>query len=367
MSNSPIRVTFYSILPSPYQRDLFAAIAERPEISLKVRYLEMTVDDSPWPQKPLSEYESVLPGKDLRWGSSRFHVNWHLPSFSDTHADTDVVVLNGYQSFVSQWILRTQTKQIPCIFWGEKMVGASTGIKGKIQQNFAASLNNCQAIAAIGAAAVVDYKTRYPNKSVAAIPYYCTLQNFQKDIPQRPREPINILFCGQIIARKGFDLLLKSFAKLIEAGFKVTLTVVGREAEFHQFMAEIPKNAQEKVIYAGFQAPEALPRFYQEADIFVLPSRYDGWGVVVNQAVGAGLPVICSDAVGSAADLVDGNGIIFEAGNQDALYNALLTYISNPEKLTAASEKSYANSAQWHPEAGAERWLNLFNQVLSKN
>lgn len=336
MSNSPIRATFYSILPSPYQRDLFAAIAERPEISLQVRYLEMTVDDSPWPQKPLSDYESVLPGKDLRWGSSRFHVNWHLPDF----ADTDIVVLNGYQSFVSQWIMRTQSSKIPCIFWGEKMVGASTGIKGNIQKTFAASLNNCQAIAAIGAAAVEDYQARYPDKPVAPIPYYCTLRNFQKDIPQRPRKPINILFCGQIIARKGFDLLLKSFAKLIEEGFNTTLTVVGREAEFHEFMAEIPERAQEKVIYAGFQAPEVLPKFYQEADIFVLPSRYDGWGVVVNQAVGAGLPIICSDAVGSAADLVDGNGMIFEAGNQEALYEALLTYISDPEKLTAASEKS---------------------------
>ncbi|AFY37234.1 glycosyl transferase group 1 [[Leptolyngbya] sp. PCC 7376] len=358
MSN--LKVTFYSILPSPYQRDLFAAIAARPDISLQVKYLEMTVDDSPWPQKPLNDYESVLPGTDLRWGSSRFHVNWHLPNFEDT----DVVVLNGYQSFVSQWILRTQSSKIPCIFWGEKMVGAATGVKGDIQKAFAASLNNCRAIAAIGAAAVEDYQTRYPDKLVAPIPYYCDLKNFQKDIPQRPRDPINIFFCGQIIARKGVDTLLQAFSQIIEQGLNATLTMVGREAEFADFMADIPESVKDKVIYAGFQAPDLLPEFFNQADIFVLPSRYDGWGVVVNQAVGAGLPIICSDAVGSAADLVKDNGIIFSAGDQQELYQALLTYISNPEKLTAASQASYKNSSQWHPEAGAERWVKLFSEVL---
>ncbi|OKH19908.1 glycosyltransferase family 4 protein [[Limnothrix rosea] IAM M-220] len=361
MSQSPIRATFYSILPSPYQRDLFAAIAARPDIDLQVKYLEMTVDDSPWPQKELQAYESVLPGKDLRWGSSRFHINWHLPNF----ADTDVVVLNGYQSSVSQWILRTQAGKIPCVFWGEKIVGAATGVKGKMQKNFADSLSNCQAIAAIGAAAVEDYKQRYPNMPVHPIPYYCTLRNFQDNIPQRPRDPINIFFCGQMIARKGVDLLLQSFSQIIDQGFNATLTLVGREAELPEFMAAIPEKTQEKVIYKGFQAPETLPKFFNEADIFVLPSRYDGWGVVVNQAVGAGLPIVCSDAVGSAADLVKDNGIIFEAGNQAKLYEALLTYISNPEKLTAASKASYANSADWYPEVGAERWANLFRQVLA--
>lgn len=362
MNNSKIRATFYSILPSPYQRDLFAALADHSEINLQVNYLEMTVDDSPWPQKPLSIYEKVLPGFDLRWGSSRFHLNGHLPDFKNT----DVVVLNGYQSFVSQWILKTQAQKIPCLFWGEKMVGSATGIKGKIQQSFAASLNHCQAIAAIGKAAEQDYKTRYPHVPVAPIPYYCDLAEFTRNVPERPRQPITIIFCGQMIERKGVDLLLKAFDRLIGEGLEAKLLLVGREAELPEMLAQVSEKTRQAVDFAGFQAPDDLPQFFRRADIFVLPSRYDGWGVVVNQALGAGLPIICSDAVGSAPDLVDGdNGFIFPAGDEAKLSEALRYYLSDPEKIRLASAASQRRSPDWSPEAGAQRWVDLFHQVLS--
>lgn len=358
-----INVTCYSILPSPYQRDLFAALARRPEVNLQVNYLENAVDDSPWPQQPLREYEQVLPGFDLRWGSSRFHWNWHLPNFQHT----DVVMLNGYQSFVSQWILRTQAQRIPCVFWGEKMVGASAGLKGTLQQTFADSLNACQAIAAIGDAAVQNYRARYPDKPVFPIPYYCDLDEFSQDIPDRPRSPITILFCGQMIARKGVDLLLSAFARLIDNGFEARLLLVGREAELPEMMQPLSDPVRKRIDYAGFQAPDDLPAFFRQADIFVLPSRYDGWGVVVNQAVGAGLPIICSDAVGSAPDLVtkENNGFIFPAGEEAKLYEALHYYLSDPTRITAASQSSLARSAEWQPAVGAKRWVEVFHHVLS--
>ncbi len=357
-----LNIVIYSVLPSPYQRDIFFALASRPEISLKVYYLEMSVDDSPWPKKPLQDYEKVLPGTDIRWGSSRFHLNWHIPDLKQA----DVVVLNGYQSFVAQWILRTKAKKTPCIFWGEKMLGASTGIKGMLQQTFANSLNHCQAIAAIGEKAFTDYQQRYPNQLVARIPYYCSIDAFQENIPERPRQPITILFCGQMIKRKGVDLLLLAFSRLINEGYNLNLLLVGREAELPEMMKTIPVEAQDKINYAGFQAPDTLPTFFRNADIFILPSRYDGWGVVVNQALGAGLPLLCSDAVGSAADLINNdNGIIFPANSENEIYQALHHYVSEPKRIQLASQASEKQAQNWSPAVGAERWVKLFNQVTS--
>ncbi|MGB2925464.1 MAG: glycosyltransferase family 4 protein [Limnothrix sp.] len=359
---SKLNITFYSIVPSPYQRDIFAALANHPDVILQVYYLEMAVDDSPWPEKPLCDYEQVLPGTDLRWGSSRFHLNWHLPNFDET----DIVVLNGYQSLVSQWILRTQSNKVLTIFWGEKMVGAATGFKGQLQQVFADSLDNCQAIAAIGEDAVVDYQARYPGKSVARIPYYCDLEAFNQEIPERPRTPVTILFCGQMIERKGVDLLLAAFDRLINEGAEAKLLLVGREAGLPEMLETISEKTRQKVEYLGFQAPENLPIFFKQADIFVLPSRYDGWGVVVNQALGGGLPIICSDAVGSAPDLVnEDNGFIFPAGNESELYKALQYYLNDPDKIRLASAASQRRSPDWSPVAGAQRWVDLFHQVLS--
>lgn len=361
MFECTIKIVIYSIVPSPYQRDLFYALSRLPELDLQVYYLEKSVADSPWPEKPLQPYERVIAGTFVRWGSSRFHLNCHLPNLSNTN----IVVFNGYQNNITQWILRTQSNKIPCIFWGEKMLGSTNGIKGKLQQVFANSLNKCTAIAAIGTEAQKDYQQKYPDKLIYNIPYYCNLAEFSANRPERPRTPVTIVFCGQMIARKGVDLLLKAFSQIVTNGLEAKLLLVGREAELPQMMSNLPQKVQDCIEYAGFQAPEALPEFFRQADIFVLPSRYDGWGVVVNQALGAGLPIICSDAVGAAADLVEQgkNGWIFPSGDVDALYEALKKYVQNPTAIKAASEASIAKSAFWVPEVGARRWLEVFQKV----
>lgn len=353
-------VRIYSIVPSPYQRDLFYSLSQHSEVNLEVYYLEAEVADSPWSQKALQPYESVLPGFFLSWGASRFHFNWHLPNLRDV----DVVVLNGYQNFTAQFLLWIYASRVPCIFWGEKIVASSGGIKGKLQTVLAQALQRCRAIAAIGSRAQQDYQQRFPNHPVFNIPYYCNLSDFQSTV-QRPRHPITILFCGQMIERKGVDALLQAFDRLIQSGISARLLLVGREAELPQMMQSIPAETQRFIEYAGFRDPEYLPQFFEQADLFVLPSRYDGWGVVVNQAIGAGLPIICSDAVGAAVDLVEPgvNGAIVPAGDVDALYAALAHYGSAPERIAAASQASIAKAATLIPAVGAERWIEVLQKL----
>jgi glycosyltransferase involved in cell wall biosynthesis len=98
-------------------------------------------------------------------------------------------------------------------------------------------------------------------------------------------------------------LLLQAFDRLIQAGINARLLLVGREAELPEMMRSTSPQTQQKIEYADFTT-RISTSIFQSSDIFVLPSRYDGWGVVVNQALGAGLPIICSDAVGAAPDLV---------------------------------------------------------------
>jgi glycosyltransferase involved in cell wall biosynthesis len=356
LSPPTIKAIFYSVLPSPYQRDLFYALSQCRDVDLQVYYLESTYSDNPWAEKELQPYESVLPGRPLTWGSSRFHLNWHLPELQKA----DVVVFNGYQNSIAQFILHTQAATVPCIFWGEKMVAASSGVKGKLQRLLAQGLQNCRAIAAIGSRAQQDYQRRYPQHQVVNIPYYCNLQSFS-DSRQRSSSVPTILFCGQMIERKGVDLLLMAFGRLVANGINARLLLVGREADLPDMMQTLSPQAQAQVEYAGFHEPEDLPQFFAQADLFVLPSRYDGWGVVVNQALGAGLPIVCSDAVGAAVDLVEAgvNGQILPAGDSEALYGALAHYLRSPQVLQAASRAALEKAQDWTPEAGAQRWLEV--------
>ena len=100
-------------------------------------------------------------------------------------------------------------------------------------------------------------------------------------------------------------------------------------------------------------------------DVFVLPSRHDGWGVVVNQALGAGLPLLCSDAVGAAHDLIESevNGLIFPAGNAAALLACLRRLATSPETVFRWGQASRRKAAEWTPAAGAEKWLRVFESL----
>jgi glycosyltransferase involved in cell wall biosynthesis len=358
--SKPIKVIVYSIVPTPYQRDLFYALSRCQEVDLQVYYLEEGCADSPWSRKALQPYEKVLPGFFLSWGLSRFHINWHFPGFRQA----DVIIFNGYQNSVAQLLLWGYARRVPCVFWGEKIVAGSSGIKGRLQSFLAQALNRCAAIVAIGSRAQQDYQQRFPKHPVFNISYYCNLSEFKPSV-QRPRHPATVLFCGQMIERKGVDLLLQAFDRLIHTGVEARLLLVGREAELPEMMRSISAEAKQSITYAGFHDPEYLPQFFEQADIFVLPSRYDGWGVVVNQALGAGLPIICSDAVGAGPDLVElgVNGAIVPAGDADALYSALAFYLSDPEKIAAASQASVAKAAEWQPEFGAKRWVEVLQKL----
>lgn len=349
------RVLFVSVVPSPYQRDLFRALAERPEIELEVCYLERAAPDSPWPEKPLAPFERVLPGFWVSLRGARVHVNANLPD----PRQFDVVVLNTLMSVTAQRMLRGSLRGRRWMFWGEKLAR-----KGRWHDWLSAPLHRAAGIAAIGSVAQLDYRARFPQPRSFCIPYHCALGAFLAEPrPARSREEVVFLMCGQMIARKGVDLLLAAFSRLDRG----RLLLVGREAELPELLAPLPAAVRERIEYAGFQPPEELPRRFAQADVFVLPSRYDGWGVVVNQALGAGLPLLCSDAVGAAHDLIEEevNGIKFRTGQIDSLAAAMQRLIDRPELIERWGKASRAKAAAWAPEAGAAKWIAAFGEVLA--
>jgi glycosyltransferase involved in cell wall biosynthesis len=346
-------VAFVSVVPSPYQRDLFRALAARSEIDLRVFYLEASAPDSPWPETPLAPYETVLPGFWFPVGKARCHWNWGLPDW----CEFEVLVCNTLlTSLTGQWLMRGAWRGRPWIFWGER-----PGRSSALHDCISAPLRRARAIAAIGSAAAREYHRRFPQPAIINLPYHCDLEPFLA-LPRRRAgdEPV-FLFCGQMIARKGIDLLLEAFARLDRG----RLLLVGREAELPKFLAPLPASVRERIDYAGFQPPEELPRYFAQGDVFVLPSRHDGWGVVVNQALGAGLPILCSDAVGAGLDLVEPevNGLRFPADDAHALAEAMQRCLDEPARLNDWGEASRARAHAWTAAAGAGKWIAAFSEL----
>jgi len=364
-----LKITIFSVVPSPYQRDLFRAIDARNEIDLQVYYLEEAAPDSPWKKTSLESWEHILPGFCIGKSRIRSHVNWKLPQL----AEQDFVVVNtAVTDMTTQRLLRGCRKLGPSakwIFWGE-LLRSGEGIAEKIRQTCSAPLNNLDAIVAIGKRAQTDYQSRFENLSVHNLPYYCNIESFVESsearMNRRPDDrPVQILYCGQMIHRKGVDILLTAFQSLVEEKQNVSLSLVGREAELPKFLEAVSKEARERIEFHGFQSIESLPDFFGKADVFVLPSRHDGWGVVVNQAIGAGLPVVSTDRVGAACDLIQNelNGMIIPAGVPSPLFDALYRLSSNDDLRFEMRTANVAIRKELSPDTGAEKWLSIFKQL----
>jgi glycosyltransferase involved in cell wall biosynthesis len=353
------KVAFVTIVPSPYQRDLFGALAARDDVDVSVYYLEQAAPDSPWPDKELRSFERILPGFWFNVGSIRAHMNWPIPDLSDA----DFVVLSSFTSVTGQLLMR-RLRRRRWLFWGERM-RPQTGAKRLVQKQLASPIAGAAGIVAIGGAAERDYRRRFPDLRHFCIPYHCKLAPFLAMRRDGDARPLTFLFCGQMIERKGVDILLLAFDRLIAGGVDARLLLVGREADLPKFMTLVSPATRQRVDYEGFQAPESLPAYFARSDVFVLPSRHDGWGVVVNQALATGVPVITSDAVGAGLDYVqDGiNGLTVKAGDVEELYNALQTFAQNPELVRTWGLKSREISRALTPEAGARKWVQVFDAM----
>ncbi|MFT4803453.1 MAG: glycosyltransferase involved in cell wall biosynthesis [Psychroserpens sp.] len=130
------------------------------------------------------------------------------------------------------------------------------------------------------------------------------------------------LFVGRVVPNKNIEELLIAFSKWNKNNKGCLLKVIGDG----ELLAKFKENYKsDSIAFTGAKNSNDLYVEYQDADVFILPSLHEPWGLVVNEAMCSGLPVIVSNKVGAAYDLVEGKdtGFIFEVGNVEALIKKL--------------------------------------------
>lgn len=149
--------------------------------------------------------------------------------------------------------------------------------------------------------------------------------------PVERKEPDNhdvftVGYVGQFIKRKRVEDLIKAFAALREELPHARLLLVGSGALKDSYIEQIGRLGLTRAVeMPGAYRPDEMGRAYYRTSVLVLPSKFDGWGLTVNEALQAGIPVICSDGCG-AAELIEENphwGLIYPVGDVAALAEAL--------------------------------------------
>jgi glycosyltransferase involved in cell wall biosynthesis len=149
-----------------------------------------------------------------------------------------------------------------------------------------------------------------------------------------------ILFCGKLVPKKDPLVLLEAFRRLAK---KSWLLLVGDGPLRDTVLDFIREHGLKRVFFCGFLNQSEIGKAYVSADVLVLPSRWgETWGLVVNEAMNFGLPVVVTDKVGCASDLVvpGENGLIVPAGDSEALAQALEVLVEDPDTRSRFGQTS---------------------------
>ena len=142
---------------------------------------------------------------------------------------------------------------------------------------------------------------------------------------------------------------LRAAARLKDRGIRFHVVMVGSGEMAAELVDLAARLGLENVHFHGFANQSALPQIYGAADVFVLPSENEPWGLAVNEAMCAGLPIVASAEVGCVADLVQPhvNGQTFAAGDVEGLANALHPILVDMETRQRMSAASRAIISRW--------------------
>ncbi len=253
---------------------------------------------------------------------------------------------------------------IPVFMRCETHLGlAASAVKIALRRPLLSMLyRQCDALLAIGSANSAFYRAMgVPQSKIHLAPYAIDNARFMRDarMTQEERRAVRrryglsedrpvVLYASKLQRRKFPDDLLRAAQKLAAEGLEFELALAGAGEMLGELQAMAAAGGP-RVVFPGFVNQSEMPRLLGACDVFVLPAQNEPWGLIVNEAMCAGLPIVISDELGCAPDLLrEGeNGFAFKARDVEALAKALRPLIADPQLRAAMSRKSLEIIGDW--------------------
>lgn len=171
-------------------------------------------------------------------------------------------------------------------------------------------------------------------------------------------EKLVILSVGQFIQRKGNDILLKAASTIDK---NIGIYFIGGIAT-DEYNVLIKKYSLTNIHFVGFKSKEILNKYYEMSDLFVLPTRNDIWGLVINEAMAFGLPIITTDKCVAGLELVKNNenGFIVPVEDNGELSNKINAILNNEQIRANMSINNLLKIRKYTIENMAEEHMNVF-------
>lgn len=178
-----------------------------------------------------------------------------------------------------------------------------------------------------------------------------------------------VVTASRLIKRKNPGLLVSAFAKVLEVIPDAKLVIAGAGREEHNLCHQVRDlNITDSVLLIGGLAKERVAQLMAAADIFVLPSRLESFGLSLLEASAAAVPVVCSNAGGIPEVFQDGfNALLCPPGDDDAMARAMVNLIQDRKLAKTIGANAVETAKRFTCEMAAERTLRVYEEVLREN
>lgn len=376
-----MRVAWVGVEPTPYHLPLLRRLAAEPRLDLHLFFCARQVNQQ-WSLE--ADYASLT--DTARSGPSYcFRGLYYNPAILRAlrREPWDAVVLGGY----AQWTMRAAlavalARRIPFLILSDnQLLRPRPRLKTALKRALLfPMLRRCGAAVGVGRLAKEYWEwVGVPPQRVFTVPYCSHLDQFRlsertrRELRDHARRELGLsgdrlvgLYVGRLAKVKGVDQLLSGLAGMQEHE-RPEIVIAGDGPERSAWQRLAARRSL-PVRFLGARQNAELPPLYAAADFFVLPSRDEPWGIVVSEAMAAGLPVVLSSQVGAAYDLLDGesNGFLVRHSGAAAWTDALRRCLRQRAELPAMGRRSQAIAAGWTCAAAAEEFLRALDVAVHR-
>jgi len=369
--SSSLAVAVVSPEPTPYRAPLFDRVAERPELDLTVIYTAQTVAGRTWSVEP--RHRAVFLSGVRVPGAGRLLRHDYPVTLGIARAlrraSPAVVVISGWSTFASQAAIAwCRARRVPYVLLVEShdlgpRAGWRRAVKGAAVPRI---VRGAASLLVVGSAARDSVVAR--GASPERVRVFANTIDVTRWIDRaaglRPRahDGVVVLSVGRLVREKGVEVLLRACAK---AGVELVLAGDGHE---RASLLDLADDLGVKLSTVGQLPEEELARRYADADVFALLSLHETWGVVVNEAAASSLPLVLSDRVGAAYDLLqDGeNGFLVPAVDVEAAAHALRRLAADPALRRRMGERSRELVRGWGYESSVESFVSAVREATAR-
>jgi glycosyltransferase involved in cell wall biosynthesis len=360
----PLRLLIWSPMPTHHQSAFFAALRAR-DMDLVVHYLERVDVERlrlGWSAHPaLPSGEHYVP-QSLRALESR-------PDWRER-----IHVVPGYNRvFLLRLALRLSREHVDWVHWSEH---SHQRTRSRVTFGIKRAYGHFVNRHSLGALAIGELAQReFRRWGIAAhkirfLPYAVEgLGESPPPPPESTERGVRFLFLGSLYPTKGIDLLLAAFRNVLQAHPDARLELAGPDRSQGGYQRDAVRlGIAQAVRFTPAVEASRVGAILQRCDALVLPSRHDGWGVVLNEAASLGKALIASDACGGAHHLVlpELNGFRFPSGDTAALTAAMKTYCADPALCTRHGAESLRLFADFTPARNAKRLADALESLQAQ-